>query len=62
MMDAFDRVVFKVLAEQLNEDRRAEFESLGPGGRYTDEQKVYAFGLIDESGLRATAKILNWND
>ncbi|MHC4479066.1 MAG: hypothetical protein ACYTEL_25860 [Planctomycetota bacterium] len=58
MRDAFDRAVYRVWAEIFNEEKRAEFEALGQGGQYTDKQKAYAFNLIDESGIRATAKIL----
>ncbi len=35
-----------------------EFEAMGTGGRYNQEQKDYALGLIDEYGVRATARIL----
>lgn len=58
MLDAFDRLMVQMLAEQFNEEKRAEFESLGQGSHYTDEQKTYAFKLIEESGVRATAKTL----
>jgi hypothetical protein len=35
-----------------------EFEAMGTGGRYNQEQKDHALGLIDEYGVRATARIL----
>lgn len=35
-----------------------EFEAMGTGGRYSQEQKDYALGLIDQYGVRATARIL----
>lgn len=37
---------------------RDEFEEMGTGGRYNQEQKDYAFKLIDEYGVRATTRIL----
>jgi hypothetical protein len=58
MMSAFDRIMFSIMAEQFNEEKRDEFESLGSGGQYTDNQRSYAFELIGQSGIRATAKIL----
>jgi hypothetical protein len=59
MRSAFDRLMIRLLAEQFNEEKRTWFESSGQGYRYNDEQKVYAFELIEESGVRATARILN---
>jgi len=50
--------MFRSMAEQFNEEKRYEFESLGNDGQYTDGQKNYAFELIAESGIRATARIL----
>jgi hypothetical protein len=38
--------------------KRREFLSLGSGKRYTDKQKNYAFGILGNSGARATAKRL----
>ena len=35
-----------------------EFEAMGTGGRYNQEQKDYALGLIDEYGVRATARTI----
>ena len=49
---------FKTLAELFNEEKRDLFQAFGEGGRYTQRQKNYAFELIDEHGIRATAKIL----
>ncbi len=59
MRSAFDRLMIRLLAEQFNEEKRAEFESLGQAGHYTNEQRAYVFALIEESGVRATARILN---
>jgi hypothetical protein len=58
MKNTFDRIMFSIMAEQFNEERRNEFDSIGSGGRYTDKQKRYAFDLIEQSGIRATARIL----
>jgi len=44
--------------EEANEEKRDYFLSLGKGRRYTESQKFYAFELINEHGVRATAKIL----
>ena len=45
--------------QELNEEKRIEFQALGTGGRYTRQQKQYAFKMIYESGMRATARVLN---
>jgi hypothetical protein len=46
-------------AQQMVYDEMSEkFEAMGTGGRYNQEQKDYALGLIDEYGVRATARIL----
>jgi len=50
--------LIKLLAEEFNEDKRIEFEYKGHGRRYNKQQKEYAFELIDEYGIRATARIL----
>jgi hypothetical protein len=50
--------MFRSMAEQFNEEKRDEFESLGNGGQYNDNQKNYAFELIGENGIRATVRIL----
>jgi DNA-directed RNA polymerase specialized sigma54-like protein len=50
--------MFRAMAEESNEEKRYEFESLGDDGQYTDEQRTHAFELINESGIRATARIL----
>lgn len=58
MSSAYNKPIYRAMAEQFNEEKRAHFEYLGNGGRYTDKQKGYAFDLIAESGIRATTKIL----
>ncbi len=52
------RALIKLFAEEFNEEKRYLFESYGEGGRYTQRQKDYAFELIREYGIRATARIL----
>jgi hypothetical protein len=58
MNRASNKEMFRAMAEQFNEEKRYEFESLGNDGQYTDKQRTYAFELINESGIRATARIL----
>ena len=58
MGNAEKLMMIKMLAEQFNEEKRYLFQALGEGGHYTQEQKDYAFELIDEYGIRATARIL----
>ena len=58
MSRASNREMFRSAAEQFNEEKRYEFESLSDDGQYTDKQRTYAFELINESGIRATARIL----
>ena len=48
----------RLMHDQIYEEKRDSFLSLGDGGRYTEQQKRYAFELIEEHGMRATAKIL----
>ena len=40
------------------DEMRVEFEAMGTGGRYCQTQKDHALKLIDEYGVRATARIL----
>ena len=58
MRDYLERRWYRACAQIANEEMRAKFESLGQGGHYTDEQKAFAFAFIEESGIRATAKML----
>ena len=48
----------KTLVGFFNEEKRDLFQAFGEGGHYTQRQKDYAFELIDEYGIRATARIL----
>lgn len=47
------------MQQLVYDEMREEFETMGSGGRYNQEQKNYALGLIDEYGVRATARILH---
>ena len=49
----------KTLVEFFNEEKRDLFQAFGEGGHYTQRQKDYAFELIAEYGIRATARILH---
>jgi hypothetical protein len=58
MSKAETRRLMLMMQQQFYEDKRYHFLALGNGGQYTESQKSYAFELIDEYGVRATAKIL----
>ncbi|MHC4396303.1 MAG: hypothetical protein ACYS1A_11680 [Planctomycetota bacterium] len=58
MSKAETRRLMIAMQQEFNEEKRYLFLSLGEGGRYTQRQKHYAFELIDEYGIRATARIL----
>ncbi|HUV40453.1 MAG TPA: hypothetical protein VMW23_01525 [Sedimentisphaerales bacterium] len=47
-----------LMQKEIYEEKRSLFVSLGSGGRYSRAQKEYAFSLIKEHGMRATARIL----
>lgn len=54
------RMLIRAFIEGENENKRAEFHSLGAAkGRHTDAQKVYAIETAQEMGVRATARLLN---
>jgi hypothetical protein len=44
--------------QAIYDEMREEFEAMGTGGRYCQQQKEYALGLIDRFGVRAAARIL----
>lgn len=48
----------KDIFEKFNQEKRIDFQFLGNGGQYTEEQKEYAFVQIKEIGIRATSKVL----
>ena len=58
MAGAFSKEMMRQMHEQIYEEKRDLFLSLGDKGRYTEQQKRYAFELIGEYGIRATARIL----
>jgi hypothetical protein len=45
--------------QAVYDEMREDFESMETGGRYCGAQKRYALGMIDEYGVRATARILH---
>jgi hypothetical protein len=57
--DRRDLQIIRQLIEQQNSELREEFLSLSSGGQYTEEQKQYAFRLLDQNGVRQTAIILD---
>lgn len=57
-MTHIPRVYLRMFAEQFNEEKCCLFRAFGNGGHYTKRQKDYALELIDEYGIRATARIL----
>jgi len=52
------RQLIRLMAQELNEEKRYRFDVLGEGGHYSEEQKKYVFNLMAKSGIRATARIL----
>ena len=54
-----DWKLIKTLIELGNEEKRQKLWSLGNGTRYyTPEQKFYVLSLIEEYGVRGTARVL----
>lgn len=47
-----------MMQQEVYDNMKDEFRSLGNGGHYTDAQKQYAIHHIHEYGIRATSKIL----
>ena len=58
MGDQFTKEKMRLMHDQIYEEKRDLFLSLGERGRYSEKQKRYAFELIGEYGMRATARIL----
>ncbi len=50
--------LIRSMINEFNEEKRYCFISFGTSGQYSEAQKKYAFELIDEHGIRATARIL----
>jgi transcriptional regulator with PAS, ATPase and Fis domain len=53
-----NKQLVRMMIQEMNEDKRYTFTSLGEGSQYTESQKRYALEQISESGVRATARIL----
>jgi DNA invertase Pin-like site-specific DNA recombinase len=58
MNKAETRRLMIMMQQEAYEDKRYHFLALGNKGQYTEPQKRYAFELISEYGIRATARIL----
>ena len=61
MIKESTKTLIKTFIEDLNEEKRTEFQYLGYRNkkhRYTQRQKDYAITMSQESGVRATARIL----
>ncbi len=58
MSKAETRRLILMMQQQFYEDKRYHFLALGNEGQYTESQKHFAFELISEYGIRATARIL----
>ena len=50
--------LMRLMHEEIYEEKRDCFLSLGGRARYSEAQKRFAFELIAEHGMRATARIL----
>jgi hypothetical protein len=50
--------LIRMMIQEMYEDKRYCFRSLGKDGQYTESQKRYAFELAGEHGIRATARML----
>ncbi len=59
MGGSIPKELMRLMYQQIYEEKRDLFLSLGKGRKYTEKQKIYAFELINEHGMRATARILN---
>ncbi len=58
MSSTSNKILLRLIVEQFNEEKRYHFLALGNSKHYSQEQKRYAFELIDEYGIRSTARIL----
>ena len=52
------RVAIIQAQQAFYDEMRCEFEAMGTARPYCQQQRDYAFKLIDEYGVRATARIL----
>jgi hypothetical protein len=58
MANTSTRAMILQAYQAVYDEMRMEFEAMGTGGRYDQQQKDYALKLIDEYGVRAVARIL----
>ena len=58
MGKGISKEMMRLMHDQIYEEKRELFRSLGDGGRYSEKQKRFTFELIDEHGIRVTARIL----
>ncbi len=58
MGGAVTKELMRLMHEEIYEEKRDCFLSLGGRGRYSEAQKRFAFELVAEHGMRATARIL----
>jgi hypothetical protein len=58
MADMSTRVLIIQAQQAMYDEMREEFEAMHTGGQYSQQQKDHALKLIDEYGVRATARIL----
>ena len=52
------REIIQEFIEEINDEKHCKFMAYGNGRRYTEQQE-YAFELIREYGVGATARILH---
>lgn len=55
---AAERLAVIQAQQQVYEQMRETFGELGSGGRYSQRQKEHALRLVDDLGVRATARVL----
>ena len=58
MANMSTRAMILQAQQVIYDEMREDFESMGTGGRYCQQQKDHALKLIDEYGVRAVARIL----
>jgi len=58
MANLSTRAIILQAQQMFYDEMRCEFDAMGTGRTYCQRQREYAFRLIDEYGVRATARIL----
>ena len=58
MVSMSTRAIIMQTRQVVYDEIHVEFEAMGRDGRYSRRQKDYALKLIDEYGVRATARII----